>query len=344
MTFNKVSASPAVDLNDIGTFRAEYFPESSVRPWLDEPNYAERIDGLLRQRTIDEQQAELCRLWAKKGYVVIERMFGDCEIDAAWKAYEHAIADSVVSPQPDYGQGMKGKIGRVLNPHFKVPAFNALLHAKAAVELVSLLLGVKALPFQTIAGHVGSQQQAHSDSIHMTTYPKGYLVANWIAFEDIAGDSGPLELYPGSHRLDYLLSKECGIALDEGKAGYAAYHAKYEPAVQNLIREHDLKAEYFLAKKGDVLFWHANLLHGGSPIRNPDSSRCALVCHYFAEGCVCYHDYTGTPSYLTKFPMMPRDRFDPQRYLDLNPDVAAAGVDPYEHYVRHGHAEGRRVK
>ena len=35
------------------------------------------------------------------------------------------------------------------------------------------------------------------------------------------------------------------------------------------------------------------------------------------------------------------NEFDSQYYLAENPDVAAAGVDPYEHYVSFGQAEGR---
>lgn len=38
--------------------------------------------------------------------------------------------------------------------------------------------------------------------------------------------------------------------------------------------------------------------------------------------------------------VLPKD-FDGDVYLRLNPDVAAAGVDPEKHYLRHGHAEGR---
>ena len=34
--------------------------------------------------------------------------------------------------------------------------------------------------------------------------------------------------------------------------------------------------------------------------------------------------------------------WDPQAYLALNPDVAAAGEDPLEHFRKHGRAEGRR--
>lgn len=37
-------------------------------------------------------------------------------------------------------------------------------------------------------------------------------------------------------------------------------------------------------------------------------------------------------------------KFDPERYLELNPDVKAAGVDPYRHYLEHGLSAGRRIK
>lgn len=35
--------------------------------------------------------------------------------------------------------------------------------------------------------------------------------------------------------------------------------------------------------------------------------------------------------------------FDPERYLELNPDVKKAGLDPALHYMRFGHREGRPV-
>ncbi len=33
--------------------------------------------------------------------------------------------------------------------------------------------------------------------------------------------------------------------------------------------------------------------------------------------------------------------FSPSLYLELNPDVASTGIDPAEHYMQHGHREGR---
>ena len=35
----------------------------------------------------------------------------------------------------------------------------------------------------------------------MTTEPLGYLIAIWVALEDVTPDSGPVYYYPGSHRI-----------------------------------------------------------------------------------------------------------------------------------------------
>ena len=152
-------------------------------------------------------------------------------------------------------------------------------------------------PLQTIMAHKGSQQGAHSDSIHMTTYPIGYLSAAWIAFEDIHPDSGPLVFYPGSHRLPYVFSKDVGISeADFKKHGYSSYSEKYEPYIRRLVEERRIEPHYFHAKRGDVLIWHANLIHGGSMRRNIQLSRKSLVCHFFVKGAFVYHDLAASRS------------------------------------------------
>jgi ectoine hydroxylase-related dioxygenase (phytanoyl-CoA dioxygenase family) len=160
---------------------------------------------------------------------------------------------------------------------------------------IRLLMEREPKPLQTIAAHKGSQQGAHSDSIHMTTYPLGYLTAAWIAFEDIHPDSGPLVFYPGSHRLPYVFSKDLGIAEDDLKQnGYSSYHAKYEPHIRGLVR--DMQPDFFHARKGDVLIWHANLIHGGSLRKNVHLSRKSVVCHFFVKGTFVYHDLAAAKS------------------------------------------------
>jgi ectoine hydroxylase-related dioxygenase (phytanoyl-CoA dioxygenase family) len=152
-------------------------------------------------------------------------------------------------------------------------------------------------PLQTIASHKGTQQGLHSDSIHMTTYPLGYLTAAWIAFEDIDPNSGPLVYYPGSHRLPYVFSKDVGISEEDFKRdGYAPYHARYEPYIRKLVEESGIEPHYFHAKKGDVLIWHANLVHGGSRREDLALTRRAVVCHFFVKGAFVYHDLAASRS------------------------------------------------
>jgi hypothetical protein len=286
-----VEPTTTVDLAALPIYRKRLFPEAGPTPWLDRPDAKALIAQRLAAHEITAAEAELCRKWSRDGYLILEGFYGDDVLDPSWAAYEAAIAAGAVDAPPDPFYDGDTVPGRTANVHFGVPALDDLLHEPRMGRLVSLLLGARAQPFQTIIGHKSSRQLEHSDSIHMSTWPLGYLAANWIAYEDVDPDSGPLVYYPGSQRLPYLLSEELQIPPEQNYGGYAE---RYEPAIQALIARHGLEARRFLPKKGDVLLWHANLLHGGSAVKNPRLSRKALVCHFFAEGCVCYHDLTGT--------------------------------------------------
>lgn len=293
----KVVANVPVEIGCIKTFRAENFPESGPHPWLDRPDVTEEIARRLKARNLTDHEARYCQKWADDGYIILEKLIPDDILDEVWAEYEGAIANGTIVLPPEKISPDDPHPGRFLNAHVSVPAIDGLLRHSALLRVAEVLLGRKPIPFQTIMSHKGSQAREHSDSIHMTTYPLGYLVACWVAFEDIVADSGPLIYYPGSHRLPYLLSKEMGIPEGEfGRVGYGAYHNVYEPTIKQVVTEKGFEPHYFLARKGDVLFWHANIVHGGSPRKAVPPSRHALVCHYFAKGCICYHDLAEQPA------------------------------------------------
>ena len=159
----------------------------------------------------------------------------------AWDAYERAVAERRVTPdaEPTEADPLPG---RTLNPHFTVPEIDALLRDADLVEIVSVLLGAQALPFQTIMGHKASEQPAHSDAIHMTTYPLGYLAAAWLAFEDISpelGAAGVLSrLAPLAVR---VLRRRRDLDRRLSQRGYGPYAQRYEPRIAALIEEHGLQ-------------------------------------------------------------------------------------------------------
>lgn len=52
----------------------------------------------------------------------------------------------------------------------------------------------------------------------------------------------------------------------------------------------------------------------------------------------------GAQSELSKNLVLGLERFDPNVYLELYPDVRAGGANPFEHFMKHGAREGRSVR
>ena len=164
-------------------------------------------------------------------------------------------------------------------------------------ELLDTLIGGKARVFQSINFIHGSEQKSHSDSIHMTTYPLGGLLGVWVALEDIGPDQGPLHYYPGSHQLPYYLNRDYNNEGNYWMIGDKTY-SEYEAMLERRIEEMGLQKKIFTAKKGDVLIWHANLLHGGEPHIDKSKTRKSVVFHYFDENCICYHEISQRPALI----------------------------------------------
>jgi hypothetical protein len=290
-------ADQPVRLSRLPSFRAEHFPYAGPYPWLDQPDAKEQIDERVRSGTLSADDAALCRTWADDGYVILSKLMDHNVLDEVWGQYEKAVASGRVQLPAEPGEVGDPWPGRYLNPHKKVAAFCQILKHERLLYYIRLFMGREPKALQTIASHKGSQQGLHSDSIHMTTYPLGYLTAAWIAFEDINPDSGPLVYYPGSHRLPYVFSKDVNITEEDFKReGYGPYHAKYEPYIRELVERQGIQPHYFHADKGDVLIWHANLIHGGSPRLAMSRSRKAVVCHYFVKRAFVYHDLAAARS------------------------------------------------
>jgi hypothetical protein len=57
---------------------------------------------------------------------------------------------------------------------------------------------------------------------------------------------------------------------------------KWREYMMSDVEKRGLKPAIFQAKKGDVFFWHSDLVHSGSPIKNYALTRKSLVSHYFS--------------------------------------------------------------
>ncbi len=165
--------------------------------------------------------------------------------------------------------------------------------------LLDALIQGDATLFSSINFLRGSQQKSHSDSIHMTTFPLGGLLGVWMALEDIDEDNGPLHYYPKSHTLPYYLNQDYDNEGNRFLIGHQTY-AEYEKMISSKIEAQGMKKQVFTAKRGDLLIWHANLIHGGEPQRDSSRTRQSMVLHYFDKNRVCYHEITQRPALLHK--------------------------------------------
>ncbi|MFZ5665653.1 MAG: phytanoyl-CoA dioxygenase family protein [Pseudomonadota bacterium] len=162
----------------------------------------------------------------------------------------------------------------------------AIAANQAVIDLLSKLYGRNAFPFQTLNFPVGTQQDAHSDSVHFSSLPERFMCGVWLAMEDVGPDAGPLFYYPGSHKWPIMTNALIG------RRGYgsdlASAQDPYGPAWQALRDVHRAKEEVFLARKGQALIWCANLLHGGSRQNDPTLTRWSQVTHYYFDDCIYY--------------------------------------------------------
>ena len=121
----------------------------------------------------------------------------------------------------------------------------------------------------------GSQQDFHFDTFYMPSPTPNKMVASWIALEDATTDNGPLSYYPGSHKIPaYMFSSGSTLVVNRELPECKAY-------VFDEIEKRNLQQETLFAKTGDVLIWHSQLFHGGSPIKDKSKTRKSLVTHYF---------------------------------------------------------------
>jgi len=261
-------------------------------PWLDQADAAEKLrhhDGL--QQFSESTQQQILN-FPHEGYMILRGFFDSDRVDALNAEIDTLIHSSKV------GFNYTGR--KIMDSYRYSPiADQQFFRDPELLRLLNFLMGKPVIPFQTINFIRGSEQRAHSDSIHMSTQPQGHLIAIWVALEPIDEDCGPLFYYPGSHRLPYLTTQDYPSGNTPLTIG-AESNKRYEDKVESVLQEHDFERRYFTAQPGDLLIWHANLLHGGSAINREGATRRSMVAHYFCEDVICYHEMSQRPALLER--------------------------------------------
>jgi hypothetical protein len=240
---------------------------------------------LLKERQFSAREREYLEYYRKYGYVIIEESIVD-------ESLSGRIAQDVSAQLPS-GEN------RLQDGWLKSPAIKSVATNPVVLSLLRLLYGREPIPFQTLNFLRGSEQRTHSDVIHFSSLPTGFMCGVWTALEDITINQGPLHYYPGSQDLPELDYYDLGISEEhvypenphEGEPSWdnprtLAKYKLYEDCVERLMAEHGFKREALTLKRGQSLVWSSNLFHGGNKILDPASTRRSQVTHFQFEGTI----------------------------------------------------------
>lgn len=238
-------------------------------PWVESPFF----EDLLITKDLSSEQKNLARQYHREGFVVLPRLVSQELLDEARLAIEGEYP-SAVGEEPARQQDLWKKY----------PSVRQIASLPAILAVLRMLYEREPIPFQTLNFKFGSQQRAHSDSIHFSSLPARYMCGVWVALEETNAANGPLFYYPGSHRQQEFNYFHLGI---EAEKNYAEY-PRYESFMEDFMATQGYQRQEMHLQKGDVLIWSSNLVHGGMPITGGNVTRWSQVSHYYFEGCVYY--------------------------------------------------------
>jgi Phytanoyl-CoA dioxygenase (PhyH) len=287
----------------IGRSEPSWTREPNVLPWFDRPDALAQLDGV-----VGDPEAPLLRRWIEEGWVAVDDLVDLADVDemvatldGLWDAPapiphlelldlretpdappRNVTHAELLTVAPARRARMReASDWRIHGFHYVNPAARRLFGSPRLSALVSRLFGRRARPFAAINFMKGSRQHLHQDMGVFHIYPWNYLIGAWIACEDIAADSGPLVVYPGSHRAAFFAGFTDYPQTNLRTADDAQAEA-YEAYVEEVARR--FPRHEFVARKGQVLLWHGMLIHGGAPVVRPGASRKSMVIHYTVRG------------------------------------------------------------
>jgi ectoine hydroxylase-related dioxygenase (phytanoyl-CoA dioxygenase family) len=281
-------------------------------PWFESPFLEEELQAA----GLAPADEALVRRYRDDGYLLVEEPIVDGEL--AEKVRE-SLRAKYKGRATGYDTASRLQDAWKFNPAVKTIAAH-----KKILDLLELLYRRRPFPFQTLNFEVGTQQMAHSDTIHFHSVPQKFMCGVWVALEDTDEDNGPLFYHQGSHRLPVYDFFDLGIP-----AGYEHYR-EYEKQVERILERARSPQKELHLKKGQAIIWSANLFHGGAVIRDARRTRLSQVTHYYFDDCIYYQPAASKPYagylQLKKVVDVSTGLHVPHRYLGRK-------VGPFEYFV-----------
>jgi phytanoyl-CoA hydroxylase len=255
--------------------------------WVDRRDAHEILADRQSRGLVTEDEAVGLAQYIDHGYVVFPQAVPGELIDEYLDFFERMWDDA---PSTIYAHSrgtvlslsreFHDKVAKVSSIHSYFDRAGELIFPPAVLRFLTQIYDRPPVVFQTMSMLWGSEESLHIDTGPLSLTEPMSLAASWVALEDVQESSGEFEYVPGSHRVPEMLH-------------HGATKAHYGDLIEygrilRSTREHcdarGLKTERFMARKGDVLIWHADLMHGGAIIEDHERTRKSLVAHFMPLG------------------------------------------------------------
>lgn len=165
---------------------------------------------------------------------------------------------------------------RIVNLHSFNKNILSIFQIKLIDQLLKDLFSDNFTIYTSLYFKYPTQQPIHIDAPVFHTYPKYRFFGFWLALQDADESNGCLEVIPGSHKIEHgspkVYCKSTGL-------NYENAWAKYQNDLFDSAIHSGLNKVKLPVKKGDVIIWHGNLMHGGSKPEILNAERNSMVFH-----------------------------------------------------------------
>lgn len=262
--------------------------------WPDQSNALDLVAGRRELGAITELQSEQLTHWISQGYVVLKGALPSSLLDRAEEEVDRAYRGEISGLLFDCPAIAPGELSwndrvpqhpaKALDLHWLSPTIRELILAPDLCSFLELLFERRILATQSLSFLRGSAQAHHMDTLYVAYSLPMQFAASWVALEDVAVGAGELSYFAGSHKLpEYLFLDEYKGIMELMRMGRDSRLQqmvwRYEASLPELAKEHGMPQRTFRAKRGDILVWHAGLVHGGMPISR-QKTRKSVVTHY----------------------------------------------------------------
>jgi len=255
--------------------------------WTDAPDAMFRLAKAFREGMVNQEECDDLRHFIEHGWLIWRNAIPADLVDAFVRDIHGLHRHPGKFARTDHlNPGKPNRTAHDRTPNRYESFFDLYVNLASSRDVclhpricrfLSLVFGTPPVAMQQLLFQRSNAHGVHQDTSVVALEDPLLLAATWIALQDVTEGSGELAFYDRSHTLPHFLFGDGSKRMPREGADRAGYEA----ALQRACEQAGMEYRRFLAKKGDVFFWAADLVHRSHPLSlPPETPRLSCVTHH----------------------------------------------------------------